>query len=670
MVLLLIFVLLLHVGITNATTTVAPEQITCQITRVLLASGDSMQFNVGMHLLPDGQSFAAPDDVDALSATSTAPAIQTIVPTNNPATTVLVTTNTTCHWIVVARSTETLDWDAIKTPTAIQIQKGIDSGSNAADMFGSFHGIDTIVSQSGVSADFGQLMFVVVTTSDVEHGTRVSLPRRLVMPRRCRYTHNSVVVPAGWSYKTNLTRNLADFGAASLPQSAPPFKNMDVSAAALASRLYISGGTYDSGKSWSDPLSGTFKAQGYWVDPLHSGRSFNYYPDTYLTSANMVMENIPSGSGGAGGSLFSTFGSGSGSSSSKTARAAPTLAFIQRRLFGMTGVMPDNDIRLLFHMGGINEIDGILNRTDVLRISKADGTDGYWDTLNEDWSLNIPRHSVASTSWTNPLTKQIHLYVIGGNTEDGATLNNIEMLIVPEPKYLKTEYIEVKPYQPFHLLNGTLLVPRSRASAVVVDNHLYVIGGELALLGEVERCNLLTGCHVFDLIAPLRKPRYAGSAIWSSEMKEILYIGGFRVGQYCNYNQECTDDAPTFVNLVAGPSNDVESYHIETDSWNPRAKLQVARYGLEVAEIIVPNEGYNDKSGDTDVYASVPMRPQIVAMGGVGGLVWGKETPMTPRRVSTVEIFSCYQYSSGKVLGVLGGSWVGLSMVMLWHVLF
>ena len=77
-----------------------------------------------------------------------------------------------------------------------------------------------------------------------------------------------------------------------------------------------------------------------------------------------------------------------------------------------------------------------------------------------------------------------------------------------------------------------------------------------------------------------------------------------------------------------------------------------------------------DKSGDTDVYASVPMRPQIVAMGGVGGLVWGKETPMTPRRVSTVEIFTCYQYSSGKVLSVLGSSWVGLIVVVLWHGLF
>ena len=36
-----------------------------------------------------------------------------------------------------------------------------------------------------------------------------------------------------------------------------------------------------------------------------------------------------------------------------------------------------------------------------------------------------------------------------------------------------------------------------------------------------------------------------------TEMEEILYIGGFRVGQYCDYEKQCNDDAPTFVNLVA-----------------------------------------------------------------------------------------------------------------------
>ena len=361
----------------------------------------------------------------------------------------------------------------------------------------------------------------------------------------------------------------------------------------------------------------------------------------------MLMESFPSGSSASASSLFAGI---SGSSSSGSKRQGPSLSRTQRRLFGMTATstMPDTEVRLIFHLGGINELDGILKRTDVLRISTSDGKDGYWDTLDEAWDLQVARHSIAATSWLNPLTHRLHLYVIGGLTEDGSTLNTLEMCIVPDAQYLKTEFIETKPFQSFHALNGTLLVPRSLASAVVVDHYLYVIGGELALLGEVERCHLQTGCQSFDLIAPLRKPRYAGSAIWSSEMNEILYIGGFRVGQYCDYDQQCTDDAPTYVNLVAGPSNDVESYHINTDSWNPRAKLQVARFGLGVAEISIPNEGYNDKSGDLDVYASTPMRQQIVAMGGIGGLVWGKETPMTPRRVSTVEIFSCYQYSMGR----------------------
>ena len=132
-----------------------------------------------------------------------------------------------------------------------------------------------------------------------------------------------------------------------------------------------------------------------------------------------------------------------------------------------------------------------------------------------------------------------------------------------------------------------------------------------------------------------------------TEMEEILYIGGFRVGQYCDYEKQCNDDAPTFVNLVAGPSTDVESFHIETDSWNPRANLQVARYGLAVAEISLPNLGFDDPKGDDDENSNFPMRTQIVAIGGIGGLVWEKAAPMSPRRVSTVEVFSCYQYSKG-----------------------
>ena len=501
--------------------------------------------------------------------------------------------------------------------------------------------------QQGSSSDFGQIMFVVVTTEDGSNEKRVSVPRRLLMPRRCRYRHDAVIVPAGWRFKTNMTRNLADFGVASLPQAAPASKNADASAASLASHLYISGGTYDSSQSWRDPLSGTFKATGYWVDPIHSGRSFKYFPNTYNTYSAMLMEAFPKTNRVAGRtSIMTSIGGIDDDSTSSSSRIPPTLIRTQRRLFGMTATMQEkDDIRFIFHLGGINEIDGILKRTDLLRISASDGSDGYWDTLDKSWDLKIARHSIAATSWVNPMTNQIHLYVVGGNTENGATLNSIEMLIVREPIYLKTEYIENGPFKPFHILNGTLLVPRSRASAVVVNNYMYVIGGELALLGEVERCSLIDGCQSFHLIAPLRKPRYAGSAIWSSEMNEILYIGGFRVGQYCDYNEQCTDDAPTYVNLVAGPSNDVESYHIETDSWNPRAKLQVARYGLEVAEIVIPNEGYNDKSGDNDVYAKLPMRQQIVAMGGIGGLVWNKQTPMTPRRLSTVEVFSCYQYS-------------------------
>ena len=602
----------------------SPEQIRCQLTRVHLQSGDSMSFQLNMHSVSSNTT-SLPGDV----ATSF---------------------NATCHWIVVARTSEEIPFDDIATPTVQQVKAGLDSVSATTNMFGSFEGLDTIMTETGISSDFGQLMFVVVTTTDSTHGVRSSaIPRRLHMPRRCRYVHQAVVTPARWTYKTNITTNLADHGMASFPLTAPKNKNANPSSASLASRLYISGGTYDSGYSWRNPLSGTFKATGYWIDPIHSGRAWKYYPNSYSTSSSMRVDIFPPRS------TRNIPGTGS----------SPSLARTQRRLFGMEATMPDAEMRLIFHLGGINEIDGILKRTDILRISTADGSNGYWDTLSSDWSLNTARHSIASASWKHPTTNQIHLLVVGGNTENGATLNDVEMLILPASKYLQTEFIQGPPSTSFHRLNGTLLVPRSRASAVVVDNHLYVIGGELALRGEVERCNLLEGCQEFVQIAPLRKPRYAGAAIWSNEMNEIMYIGGFRVGQYCDYNQQCTDDAPTYVNLVAGPSTDVESYHIATDSWNTRGKLQVARYGLAVAEIVVPNEGYQDHSNDVDVYAREEMRHQLVAIGGVGGLVWDKQTPMTPRRLSTVEIFSCFQYSTGERHGLTKSKVVGFGVLII-----
>ena len=259
---LLIQLLLLLV---DTTTALHPEQITCQLTRVLLASGDSMQFNIGMHVLPNNHTFSS----FMLTTSSTRPpshpltVVNPSAPVNNVTTPTIATTTATCHWVVVARLDETTD--TIPTPTALQIRAGVDSEGANTGLFGSFSGLNSMLTKKGESSDFGQIMFVVVTTKDGTNALRTSQPRRLVMPRRCRYSHEAVVVPAGWSFKTNMTRNLAYFGVSSFPQAAAPEStNIDVSAASLASRLYISGGTYDSSSSWRDPLSGTFKATGYW----------------------------------------------------------------------------------------------------------------------------------------------------------------------------------------------------------------------------------------------------------------------------------------------------------------------------------------------------------------------------------------------------------------------
>jgi len=497
----MIFLLLLALATTHAQ---QQQAIDCKLSRVHLQTGDDMEFLLTMSLLPPSPS----------SSSTTSPLLGAI----NPSSTSQLN-NATCHWIVVARPDESTTFESIHLPTSAQIIAGHDAMSTPADISGSFTSQDSSDSSMSMikaaSTDFGQVAFVVTTT--VVSGKQVAAkPMRISMPRRCRYSRSAVVTPARWSYKTNLTSNLADHGATSIPQSTPS-NLLDDEDASLASQIYISGGTYDSSTSSRNPMSGRFEASSYWVDAIHTGKSYRYYPSDYTTLSSVVTQTFPSSLGVGLNNLISATGG-----SSDTDKYAPTLARVQRRLFGMVGVMPDQEtLPLLFHLGGINEIDGILKRTDVLRLSKKNGKEGYWDvTSKKEWDLIVPRHSVAATSWLHPKTGHTHLFVIGGNTEDGATRNDVEMLVLPSPKVLgDNKYLEtISPELSFHSLNGTLLVARSRASAVVVDNMLYVIGGELALLGEVEKCNLLNGCQKFVQIAPLRKPRYAGAAIWSTGM--------------------------------------------------------------------------------------------------------------------------------------------------------
>ena len=83
------------------------------------------------------------------------------------------------------------------------------------------------------------------------------------------------------------------------------------------------------------------------------------------------------------------------------------------------------------------------------------------------------------------------------------------------------------------------------------------------------------------------------------------------------------------------------------------------------AAVALPNPEYSS-TGTT--YAEMqPIRYQIAALGGIGGLKWKPSSEMTPRRISTTEMFSCWMYSSGGRVGTAAtaAAAVGAAVVAL-----
>ena len=590
-----------------------------------------------------------------------------------------------CSWVLASRADEDTPFAALPVPTVEQLVRGVLASGASPAMKGSFTAFDKSMAATGSSSDYGDVIFAVCSGPAVD-GSTPDAPtiQRLPLPRRCRYKLNAVITPARWAYASNLSEPLSDHASASFsrfhlaaPYVADAAYKVDSDTSSLASQVYLSGGTTDDSNDWMD-WSGNFKASDYWINPFASGKSWRMYHSTAADAiANAAADAAKQDASMTPMQVARVAETSIGDTT------GPTLKETTRRRFGMAAVRMKTSTAVdakhaptVFHVGGMDEDRGVLAQTSVLQLT-TDGTTAAWIMLPKAWDLARARHSHAVVSWTNHSGDGRQcVFAIGGDTADGISLRDVEMLQLPDvsPFVNRAEATDFVPADPVYggwkPVPARLRVFRSKASAAVGPNGmLYVVGGELALLGEVERCDLTKGCQVFEDVARLRKPRYAGAAVWSHEMDELLYIGGFRVGRFCDYEEECTDHAPTFDGLVAGPSADVESYHADTDSWNFRTSMQVARYGLTAVEIAVPNPNYiadaaaaSGAKKETRTWKQQqPLRHEILAMGGVGGLIWKEQSPMSPRRLNTVEMFSCWMWSAGERRWRLS---VGMSVVV------
>ena len=562
-----------------------------------------------------------------------------------------------CYWVLASRLSEDDSFAGMIAPTASQIFSGTLADGSQPQMRGSFDVVQNSAFAKGKSSDFGDVIFATVIGAGTRNAANV---QRINLPRRCRYKLNAVVTLSNWIYAKNLTYPLSDHASASFSRfhSVTPYQQdasyrEEPTTASLASQVYLSGGTTDANSDWMD-WSGNFKASNYWVDPSSSGKSWRMFHFQYASAKAAAEKDTTAAQTNIDSSMTPIVIERI--AETNIGEEGPTLQETHRRLFGMASVYMKTSSSVsadkepsIFHVGGIDDLRGVLAQNLVLVLS-SDGSEGSWVTLPKSWDLQQPRHSHAVVPWTNTSGDgRQYIFAIGGITSDGTYLRNVEVLTLPETTPFGNA-AQSSPQEGWKLLEGRLRVFRARASAAVgPDDTLYVIGGESAMRGEVERCNLRTGCTRFEDISPLRKPRYAGAAVWSQEMQELMYIGGFRVGPFCDYEKVCSDNAPSYDGLVAGPSTDVESYHPETNSWNFRPPMQVARYGLSATEIAVPNPLYvraASESNDKRTWKQQqPVRYEILAIGGVGGLVWKKQNPMSPRRLNSVEIFSCYMFS-------------------------
>ena len=128
--------LLLHASILTLlltfTSSISPNHISCTLSHVHL-SQVKLSFQLKMQL------------------NNLAPNTTIITPT--------ISTNTTCHWVIVEREDESVTFDSILTPSALQIQNGQNKNSQTQTDFGKLSGIDRISTVTGAASNFGQIMF-------------------------------------------------------------------------------------------------------------------------------------------------------------------------------------------------------------------------------------------------------------------------------------------------------------------------------------------------------------------------------------------------------------------------------------------------------------------------------------------------------------------------------
>ena len=141
----------------------------------------------------------------------------------------------------------------------------------------------------------------------------------------------------------------------------------------------------------------------------------------------------------------------------------------------------------------------------------------------------------------------------------------------------------------------------------------------MALQGEAERCNLEKNCSKFEALKNMLYPRYGSAVVWSSEMEEILVIGGFGIDGNCRHSS-CRIGKQ-------GATGVVEGYHVSSMSWIERPPLKTPRSFVGASELHV------------DSGAANTFHWEIFAIGGVSNT--------GIKRTSSVEMFRCYTANCG-----------------------
>jgi hypothetical protein len=252
--------------------------------------------------------------------------------------------------------------------------------------------------------------------------------------------------------------------------------------------------------------------------------------------------------------------------------------------------------------GGYNDRHGILRSVE------------FFDAINHVWKTRVlspmdllyPRNSLSGS--ISKIGGKVMVYAIGGISTDGLARRDIEVIAFD---HFSTTAFQI--VDGWSIIQGKSRIPRILASSIVHEQYLYLIGGTLALRGETERCNLLYNCTRFETLPGMLHPRYGSSAVWSSELTEILVIGGFGIEVFCKHSACDTGGA--------GVTGTVEGFHVSTMSWIERPPLKTPRSLLGAAEVSV--QRHNEPFSHLEIYA----------IGGIGD--------GSLKRTSINEMFRC-----------------------------